>query len=252
MNRIQLSSINLKELEYLSRLRGGESTLYKSNHDFIKIYHESVDKKRKMQALVSLDGVKIDNVIIPHTIIETDGYEEQAAGCIMDFYPKAKKLVDFFDEYGGDSGTDIFIALMRNASLTLREIHENGFVCGDISFTNLLYLPDFTHLFCDFDGITINGIGPESRTLDQYRSRRWMNDPLDTNSDKISLYLMFLCGVCEDSFVSESEYESFFWKYSFLEDANSVYYDVFKSIRHHPNIPYLDEIIPSSYKLIKK
>ena len=252
MNRVKLSSLNFQKIDNLYGLGGGESTLYSRNHDLIKIYYESVNKERKMQALESMDGVKIDNVIIPHSIVEEDNDEKKAAGCIMDYYPKAKKLVDFFDEYVGDSGTDIFISFMRNASLTLKEIHRNGLVCGDVSFTNILYLPDLTHLFCDFDGAVVNGFGSFSRTLDKYRSCRWMDNPLDMNTDKISLYLMFLCGICGDSFVSKLEYESFCWKYPFLEDAKAVYKDVFDAVRHYPNIPYLDEIIPSQYKIIKK
>ena len=255
MKKVELSSLNIDKLYRIKEIEGGEAALYSRGFKLIKVYNPEIDREHRMMALESISGLKIKNVIVPNSIITDELDDRKAVGCTMRYYPNAKKLKDFFTEHDKESYYPTFFSLFGEASKTLRDIHKLDLVYGDVNISNILYLPDYRHLLCDFDGVSVFNRGPESALLYMYRDHIGMKRKILTEeSDKISMYLYFL-----NSFFSkklfwpdEYDYDEISESFPFLRDSKSVFMDVINTQDYYCSIPYLYEILPTNYKINQK
>lgn len=255
MKKVELSSLNIGRLYRLQEIEGSEARLYKRFSKLIKIYNPDIDRVHRMKALESLSGLKIKNVIIPQAIILDDINEQKAAGCIMRYHPNAKKLSQFFIDYDRDEYYERFLSIMCASSMTLQDIHEHDLTYGDINSGNILYTPNFDHLLCDFDGVSINNMGPESSMLYMYRYSCGINKKILTDkSDKISMYLYLLRSFFQKFYELPTlyEYDKKSEQYKFLKDSRSVFLDLINAQGIYPEIPYLYEMFPFERKILKK
>lgn len=255
MKKVQLSSLNIEKLSRLYEIEGGEARLYRKFNKLIKVYNPDIDRLHRMHSLEMISDLKIKNVIVPQAILLDEYGDRKASGCIMKYYKNAKKLKEFFIEYDREKDYRLFLFILCNASMTLNDIHNHGLVCGDINMGNILYMPNYNHLFCDFDGVSINNMGPESALLYMYRNLCGIDKKiLNTKSDKISMYLNLLYAFfpgCR-KFPTVYEYDKKSEYYPFLKSSRSVFLDVINSIDFYPDVPYLYELISSGNKMLKK
>ena len=255
MKKVELSSLNIDKLYRRRKIEGSEAMLYSKGLKLIKVYNPDIDRAYRMDALERISGLKIKNVIVPDSIIVDDIDNTKAAGCTMRYYPKAKKLKEFFTEYSKESFYSVYLSIFGAASKTLEDVHKHGLVYGDINISNILFLPDFSHLLCDFDGVSLDNCGPESAILYMYRDCNGIKKKiLDDRSDKITMYLYFL-----NSFFNkflfwpdEYEYDKLSEEYDFLRNSKSVFLDVIGTQGSYCDIPYLYEIMPKQYKIKQK
>ena len=254
MKKVELSNLNIEKLYRMREIEGKEAMLYRRGYKLIKVYNVYIDREHRMNALQTISGLRIKNVVVPNAIISDCVSKKNAAGCTMRYYPKAKNLDKFFTSYNREDDMDIYLELVRKASQTLQDIHSLGITCGDVSFSNIMYLPNLNPLFCDFDGISIENRGPESGVLYFYRTAHNLSKSLNSTSDKISMYLSFLNSIFLKTYneIDEFDYDKMAEKHTFLKHSKSVFSSIMGADGYFCDIPYLHEMIPSKIKIKEK
>ena len=146
--RIKFNDINFSSLQKRQQ-QGTKATIYRNGDTCIKILDCLYDEEKELlyRKLIDMDGITIPNVLLPKELIIKDGKLE---GYSMDYFKDSMPLSDRFMVRYVDC-KQLFEYVSR-ASKILRDIHQNGIVCQDLSFENILIDTNGNIAFCDLDG----------------------------------------------------------------------------------------------------
>ncbi len=150
MEEIKFKEINLSILRKLQS-QGTKGTIYTDGiicYKFLDGLYP--DEKRDLyKKFRDMDGIKIDNVLLPQNLIIEDG---NLKGYTMQYFANSIPLSDkFLKRYFNCN--ELFVYVVK-ASKILRNIHNNGIFCQDLSFENILVDDKGNIAFCDIDGCT--------------------------------------------------------------------------------------------------
>lgn len=251
MDKIKFRDINFSVLTKLQH-QGTKATIYRDGATCFKIldglYKE--EKEDLYRKFLEMDGIKIANVLLPKALIIQDG---KLQGYTMDYFKNSISLSDRFMIRYVDCR--VLFECVLKASKILRVIHQNGIICQDLSFENILVDENGNVAFCDLDGCSYRGhISPfisqlMKRFFVDYRDDKM---PLSDNLDRISMMLSFyyLVYFQEIQKLSKRQYHKLSDRIITLE--NSRRYANMLVDRNKPigEIPYLDELIDLSDNFI--
>lgn len=244
MEQIKLNDINFHSLQKLKQ-QGANATLYKDGNVCFKILDRLYDDEKESlyKKFLDMDGIRIDNVLLPKKLIVKDG---KLQGYTMDYFPNSIPLSDRFSVRYVDS-KKLFDYVLK-ASKILRAIHDNDIICQDLSFENILVDGSGNVAFCDLDGCSYNGYispfisGLMKRFFIDYRDEKLL---LSSNLDRISMMISFyyLIYAKEIQHLTKKQYHKLSDKITTLENART--YANMLVDRNNPigKIPYLDELI---------
>lgn len=244
MEKIQFKDIDFLKLQKLQQ-QGTKASLYRDGHICYKIldglYAE--EKEELYKKLLDMDGIKIENVLLPKQLIVQ---ENKLQGYAMDYFYDSMPLSDKFMVRYVDC-RKLFNYVIK-ASKILKNIHSHGIICQDLSFENILVTEDGKVAFCDLDGCTYeNHIAPfisllMKRFWVDYRDERI---PLSDNLDRISMMISFyyLIFLKELQNLTKREYNKLSDKIITLENSRKYANELVDKTISIGDIPYLDELI---------
>lgn len=191
MDRIKLSDIDLKSLQKLP-FQGSQSIVYTDGSLCYKFlvglyFDEKVKLYRKFS---DMDGLKIDNVLLPKSLIMKNS---ELQGYTMEYIKNSLSLeIKFSDNLFNCK--DLFYYVYK-ASRILRNVHKEGIIIQDLSFSNILVDDKGNVNFIDIDGCSYkrNDSPFISRLLNEfiYDYRGEFNFSINEDLDKISMILEF-------------------------------------------------------------
>lgn len=244
MEQIKLDDINFNSLQKLKQ-QGTKATLYKDGDVCFKILDGLYENEKELmyKKFLDMDGIKIDNVILPKKLIVENG---KLQGYTMEYFPNSHTLSDKFLVRYVDI-KKLFDCVLR-ASKILRIIHCNGIVCQDLSFENILVDENGNVVFCDLDGCSYNGhISPFISVLINnffidYRHEKILSS---FNLDRISMMISFfyLMYAKEIQYLTKKQYHKLSDKITTLENAKMYANMLIDESNPIGQIPYLDELI---------
>lgn len=251
MEIIKLGDINFSGFEKM-RYQGDNSTIYINGDSCIKrldnlTLEEKGDMKRK---LLEMEGISIDGVLITKGLI-LDG--DILDSIIIDNF---KNSVNFFERFSRTryvNCAELFKAV-KKASLILREIHENGIICQDLTFSNILIDKEGNIKYCDMDGCYYNGIYSPylSMVLKRFMIyfRKETECCMTKNTDRLSLMLSFLELVYLEEIqrISIRKYQELSSGLKTLENCKKYFEILINKRNSIPQIPYMDELIDDDDK----
>lgn len=193
MNKIDLEDIDFSLLKKMSH-QGSKSTMYEDEKLCYKILDGLYPFERDLlyKKLMEMDGIKIDNVYFPIDII-FDG--DMLVGFTLN---KFKNSMSIYDRFFGQfiDFKELFIYITKSCQI-LREIHNNGIICHDLSFDNILVDDSGNIAFCDLDGCYYNGYDspfismPMKKLICEYRKEEFVAcENFDRISMLVSLYYL--------------------------------------------------------------
>lgn len=242
MNRIKFTSINFNSLEELTMLNSSEDRMFVDNDkkNLYKIYNLSISKNKTINLLKIEKCNPIENVIWPHTFIYQKSINK-AVGCIMPYILGTINLREYFQYFKDEKQLD---NLVKNASNTLKNIHKQGIVMGDVSFYNILFDSQYNHYFCDFDSIKTDDHNYDvSGVVSWHFQDNMDNVTIDENFDRFSMLLSYLDLIFEDDIenVCEYDYDAKSEVFPILKDSKRLVLELKNKKKDIPNIPYLNE-----------
>ena len=244
MEKIKFKDINFAHFYELQH-QGATATLYKQGNICIKILdkYSEENKEKLYRKFLDMDGIKIDNVLLPKALIVDDN---KLQGYLMDYFPNSNCLSEKFTTQFVDS--KLVLQYVSQASKILRNIHKNGILFQDLSFENILVNKEGKVVFCDIDSCRYkNHTAPFISLLmhDFFVGYRDDKILISENLDRISmmLSLFYLMYEEEIQFVSRRRYNKLSKKIITLQNLKS-YFNALKNI-HKPigDVPYLDDLI---------
>lgn len=247
MDKIKFNDINFSSLTKLQQ-QGTKSTIYTDGDSCFKILDGLYDNEKELlyKKFIDMDGLKIDNVLLPNELIIQDG---KLQGYTMDYFKDSIALSDkFMTRYV--NCMELF-SYITKASKILKTIHLNDVICQDLSFENILVDKSGNIAFCDLDGCSYKGyVSPfvsllMNRFFSEYRNERiYLSKNLDRISMMLSLY--YLVYGKELQLLSRKEYHYLSKRINTLQNSKkyaNILVDKNDSIA---DIPYLDELIDIS------
>lgn len=244
MEKINFKDINFSSLQKLQQ-QGTKSTLYKDKNTCFKILDGLYDEEKDAlyRKLLDMDGIKIDNVLLPRELIIKDG---KLYGYTMDYFKSSMQLSDRFCVRYVDCKK--LFDYISKASRILRTIHQNGIICQDLSFENILVDNTGNVVFCDLDGCNYKDhIAPFISVLMKkfFINYRKEQIPLSSNLDRISMMLSFyyLIYAKEIQKLSKKQYHKLSDKIATLENTRMYANMLVDKSNYIGEIPYLDELI---------
>lgn len=244
MDKIKLSDIDFSKLKKVQTTKT-QNTTFVDGENFIKILDKLyLDEKNSLYGkLLALEGVQINNVLFPKTLIINDGKLE---GYITDYFKNSSTLVDYFLTSRFINCKDIFEAL-KKASFILRDIHDAGIIYQDVHFANILINKEKDIKYIDIDGCAYQNyktifIPTILKRFIEYRKDEFCIR--SENMDRISFMLSFfyIMYIKEIQKLSKRQYHSLSNNISTLENAR-LYANQLLLNDTLPDVPYLDEII---------
>ena len=244
MEKIQFKDIDFSGLQKL-QYQGTKASLYSDGYicyKFIDGFYEE-EKYELYKKLIDMDGIKIENVLLPRQLIMK---ENKLYGYTMDYFANSIPLSDKFLVRYVDC-KKLFDYVLK-ASYILRDIHDHGIICQDLSFENILVTESGKVAFCDLDGCCYeNHISPfisllMKRFFIDYREERI---PLSVNLDRISMLISFFYLIYEKEVqnLTKREYHKLSDEIKTLENLR-MYANLLVDRRISIcDIPYLDELI---------
>ncbi|MBE6138745.1 MAG: hypothetical protein E7173_03270 [Firmicutes bacterium] len=247
MEKIRFQDINLDALQRLSH-QGATASVYRYDTTCIKILNHMCDDEREKLygKLLDMDGLTIDNVILPKGLIIKDG---ELFGYWMDYFPNSKCLTDrFTTQY---INTERLFQCIVKASYILREIHASGIICQDVSFENILVDVNGNVAFCDLDACIYkehtSSIIPRLMCNFFYDYR---NEVLSAsqNMDRVAMLLSFyyLMYGEEIQYLPRRRYNRLSSDIETLENMKKYFCMLKNRRRSISEVPYLDELISSN------
>ena len=147
MEKIKSKEIDLSTLHKLQS-QGTTSTIYTDGNTCYKFLDGLYPNEKRIlhRQFLDMDGIKINNVLLPQDLIVEDGILK---GYTMKYFENSIPLSDkFLKRYFNCNELLIYV---EKASRILRDIHSNGIVCQDLSFENILIDNNGNVAFCDID-----------------------------------------------------------------------------------------------------
>lgn len=255
MEEIKLKEINFSTLRKLQS-QGTKSTIYTDGvicYKFLDGLYS--DEKRDLyKKFLDMDGIKINNVLLPQTLIVEDG---NLKGYTMPYFANSKSLSDkFLKRYFNCN--DLFGCVVK-ASKILRNLHNNGIICQDLSFENILVDDDHNIVFCDIDGCTYKEhTSPfiswvlNNFLIDYRHSKLSINEDLDKLSMFLSFYLTMYGEVLQK--ITKKQYHALSDNIQTLENLRNIANMLVDKSCPIRDIPYLDEAIDltDNYEIDRK
>lgn len=247
MEKIKFNDINFDSLQKLKQ-QGTKGIMYKNGVTCYKIldglYED--EKEEIYKKFIDLDGIKIENVLLPKELIMKDG---KLYGYTMDYFDNSVSLSDkFCVRY---VNVKELFSYVYKASKILREIHKNDIICQDLSFENILVDENGNVVFCDLDGCSYKRhFSPFISVLMENFFVNYRNEkiPLSFNLDRISMMLSFyyLIYIKEIQHLTKRQYHKLSDKIITLENARKYANVLVDKENIIGQIPYLDELIDSN------
>lgn len=268
MEIIDYKDIDLKHLpKFDQQGKENSSVIYEYNdNELLKLfkYYSSHERLMIFKKFEELENIQIEGIIKPRKFV-VDSYvrygEEQKdiKGYTMEKFADSTSIIDHFGYVRAFNCSDLFITL-KYASLILKDMHDNGIICQDISYLNVLFdIDDYSNVkICDLDACSFKKYNTEMYAYDlkeYYVSilhSRFI--PSTPNSDKLSmiLSLFFLLFRKELYQISDSEYDELASKINTLSNLKD-YFKAFKNGSynfHNSELPYLHEVIDDCEKYV--
>lgn len=246
---IERKDISLDNLRKIKCTTNSEANLYSDGDILYKMYRNVNSKvvQRKMFKLLILnDGDNLKDVVIPDIMILDNSL---LYGCGMDYIYDAIPVYKFTEK-----SKDIykFLKLVRNISLSLRKIHNDprDIVVGDLNFNNIIFDRYMNHYFVDFDSSMVDGINADRipAILNLYAKRRGnYKFEINQETDRLSMLLstLYMLFSKQIDYVTMNEYDEKAEKLEILRDMRKMVLEIKSTDFGIPNVPYLDEFIPS-------
>ena len=249
MEIIKLGDINFNAFEKL-RYQGDNSTIYTNGDICVKrledlTKEEKDDMKRK---LMEMADISVVDALLPKGLV--------LDGDVLDsiIIANFKNSKNFFERFGRSRFVDIaeIFSAVKRASLILRELHENGIVCQDLTFSNILIDSEENIKYCDMDSCCYNGIySPySSLLLERFMIgfRREKKYCVTKNTDRLSLFLSFIQFLYSKEMqkISIRKYQELSDKLKTLENCKQYFEILIDKRNPIPQIPYMDELIDDS------
>lgn len=245
MDKIRLSDLDLSSLEK-AKIQGTKSTIYHSGDLCIKILDKLYpDEKTTMyKKLLEMDGLVLEGALLPKQLIVED---DKLAGYTMEDFKDSINILDYLTQNRFINCSEIF-SIVKRASLILKDIHEKGIICQDLSFDNILIDKYGNLKFSDIDGCAYKDYRSPfmsvllNRFIIHYRKDKICY--ISKNTDRISLMLSFylVTYLKELQKLSKKQYHSLSDNIKTLENCKE-YANALLCFRTLPEIPYLDELI---------
>lgn len=244
METIKYSDIDFKSLEKL-KSQGTKATLYKNDNECIKILDGlyDVEKKALYRKFLDMDGIKIENVLMPKKLIIKN---DKLQGFTMDYFPNSTSLFDkYLTRY---VNTNELLKDVFKASKILRTIHDNNIICQDLSFDNILVDEDDKIVYCDIDGCSyLNHISPFISVLLKHLLIDYRKEKITIsyNLDRISMFisLYYLMYLEEIQNLNKKKYDELSNKITTLKNTEKYVNMLLDKTNFINDIPYLDELI---------
>lgn len=244
MEKIRFNDINFSNLQKLKQ-QGTKSSIYKDGSICYKILDGLYDEEKEdlYKKLFDMDGLKIDNVLLPNKLIMKDN---KLYGYTMDYFANSMPLSDKFIVRYVDC-KKMFDYILK-ASQILRTIHSHGIICQDLSFENILVDENGNVVFCDLDGCSYKEhIAPFISVLmnNFFVDYRKEKISLSFNLDRISMMISFyhLIYAKELHKLTKREYHKLSSKITTLENLREYANVLVDKAKPICDIPYLDEFI---------
>ena len=244
MEKIKFNDINFSSLQKLQQ-QGTKATIYRSGDICFKILDGLYEEEKELlyKKLIDRDGITIPNVLLPKELIIKDGKLE---GFSMDYFKDSMPLSDKFMVRYVDCKQ--LFEYVSKASEILKNIHQNGIICQDLSFENILVDDNGNVKFCDLDGCSYkDNVSPfvsliMKRYFIDYRKEQLL---LCTNLDRVGMMLSFFFIVYAKELqkLNRKSYSKLAEKSNTLEEMRKYANLLLDRSNPVPVIPYLDELI---------
>lgn len=244
MEEIKLKEINLSSLQKLQS-QGTQSTVYTDGDICYKLLDGLYPSEKRIlhRKFLEMDGIKIDNVLLPiHLIVENGNLE----GYTMEYFKNSMPLSYKFSKRYFNCNE--LLTYVEKASRILRNIHSNRIACQDLSFENILVDKNGNIAFGDIDGCTYKDYpAPFTSTLFKEFLVDYRNSKISTPTevDKVSMILSFyliMYGV-ELQKITKKQYRTLSNHINTLENLKGTANLLVNKNCPIQNIPYLDEVI---------
>lgn len=247
MDKIKLSDIDLSSLQKLP-FQGSQSIIYTDGslcYKFLVGFYPN-EKRKLYRKFSDMDGLKIDNVLLPKSLIIKNG---DLQGYTMEYIRNSSSLtIKFSDNLFNCK--ELFYYVYK-ASKILRSVHEKGIIIQDLSFSNILVDDNGEVSFCDIDGCHYKGNDSPfiSKLLNDFvYDYRGGELSFSEDVDKISMILEFYELIYDE--ILQNITNSY---YHYLSDNIHT----LRNLRRFANmlvdkncdirdLPYLDEVIDLS------
>jgi len=157
MNKIMIDDIDFSKLEK-SKHQGSKSIMFEDDVLCYKMLTGLNDDEKAIlcKKLFDMDGIHINGVYLPIDLIMKN---DKLEGFTLN---KFKNSIPLYDAFSGQFiDFKLLFIYISKACKILREIHDYGIVCQDLSFENILVDNNGNVGFCDLDGCYYNGyFGP--------------------------------------------------------------------------------------------
>lgn len=174
-----------------------ESNIYIDGNKLYKIYDQDIKNMKQREyyidELMNLQYIK--NAVWPKDKIYIVG---KFAGVVIDYKPKCQNLSAIYQKLTIDEA----ISMGNKLSSSLRSIHDNGLIVGDIHDDNII-TDCHDYYFCDLDGMKFEIENSQARTL--YSIMYNNNSPIINDNqmtDNIKLLICVLSALYHYDFVN--------------------------------------------------
>lgn len=244
MKEIKSKEIDISVLKKLQS-QGTQSTIYTDGNICYKFLDGLYpnEKKDLHKKFLDMDGIKIDNVLLPKDLIIDDG---RLKGYTMRYFANSVPLSDkFLKRYFNCNELLLYV---EKASTILRNIHSNGIVCQDLSFENILVNDKGNIAFCDIDGCTYKehtspffSVLFKEFLVDYRKSNISTKEDVDKVSMILSFYLTMYGELLQR--ITKKQYHTLSDKIHTLENLRETANILIDKKYPIQDIPYLDEVI---------
>lgn len=255
MEEMKSKEIDLSTLQKLQS-QGTKSTIYTDGNICYKFLDGLYpnEKRNLHKKFLDMDGMKINNVLLPQDLITEDGILK---GYTMRYFENSMPLSDkFLKRYFNCNELLIYV---EKASRILRDIHSNGIGCQDLSFENILIDNKGNIAFCDIDGCTYKehhspffSILFKEFLVDYRKSRVSTVEDVDKISMILSFYLTLYGELLQ--IITKRQYHTLSNNMHTLENLKEIANILVDKKCPIQDIPYLDEVIDltDNYEIDRK
>lgn len=255
MKEIKSKEIDLSTLQKLQS-QGTKSTIYTDGNICYKFLDGLyLNEKRELyKKFLDMDGIKIDGVLLPQTLIIED---DKLVGYTMKYFENSMPLLDKFKKRFFNCNE--LLTYVEKASQILRNIHNNGIGCQDLSFVNILVNNEGNVMFCDIDSCTYQGhrsafysVLFKEFLIDYRKSIVSSVKEVDKVSMILSFYLIMYGELLQR--ITKRQYHVLSDKIHTLENLREIANMLVDKRCPIQDVPYLDEVIDltDDYKIDRK
>ena len=249
MEIIKYKDIDISSFELCS-IQGTQSKVFINGDRCYKLVTTlySSERKKLEAKFKAMDGISIDNVLLPKELIMDD---DMLMGYTMDYFVDSFNMFDRFVRVKTIDVNEIFKAT-KEVSKILREVHDKGIILQDFSFENVLINGQGDIRISDIDGCTYNGINSPfiSSIMSQYYKFMRKNPKVTENLDRQSLFFSMLCSIYDMLVFGGEQYDLYSDKIPTIGKLRELFVKLMSSTE--TEIPYLDEVLGEDHYIIDR